>query len=101
MVESVPIALQVPWRQSNKIMPTDGTNLVTLAAGGTTNAGLAPTKVFSVIASNNDTIAHDVILGITDHANLFTALGTVTCRRTRRGHPRRSPRGPRDHRAHR
>jgi hypothetical protein len=56
MVESVPIALQIPWRQANKILPATGTNLLTIAAGGITNAGLAPTKVFAVIASNNDTI---------------------------------------------
>jgi hypothetical protein len=29
-------------------------------------------------ASNNDTIAHDVALGITDNTGLYTNLGTVT-----------------------
>jgi hypothetical protein len=51
---------------------------MTIAAGGTTNTQSAPTKVFAVIASNNDTIAHDIKLGITDSSNNYTNLGTVT-----------------------
>jgi hypothetical protein len=78
MTDMVPIALQLPWRQSNKILPANSTNPMTIAAGGTTNAQGAPTKVFAVIASNNDTIAHDVLLGITDNTNNYTNLGTVT-----------------------
>jgi hypothetical protein len=77
-MESVPTCLQVPWRQSAKILPANGTNFVTVASAGTTNAGLAPTKIVAVIASNNDTIAHDVIIGITDTNNTFTALGTAS-----------------------
>jgi hypothetical protein len=78
MVESVPIALQVPWRQSNKILPANGTNLITIASGGTTNAGLAPTKIFAVVTSNNDTISHDIQIGIVDSVAGFMPLGTVT-----------------------
>jgi hypothetical protein len=49
-----------------------------IAAGGTTNTQTAPTKVFAVVASNNDTIAHDVALGITDSTGIYTNLGTVS-----------------------
>ena len=76
MTNLVPLALQIPWRQSVKIFPSSG--LVTVAAGGSTNGNIAPSKIFALIASNNDTLAHDVIVGITDVANTFTALGTVT-----------------------
>jgi hypothetical protein len=78
MVESVPIALQVPWRQSARIQSSDGTNIITIAHAGTTNAGLAPTKVFAVTAVNSDTIAHDVQIGVADASPLgFIVLGTV------------------------
>jgi hypothetical protein len=76
-MDMVPTAFQVPWRQSNKIMPANGTNLIPIANAGSTNTQCAPTKVSAVVASNNDTIAHDVIIGITDSTNTFTALGTV------------------------
>jgi hypothetical protein len=71
MTDMVPIALQLPWRQSKRILSTDGTNTVTIAAGGTTN------KVFAVTAVNSDTIAHDVQIGINDVTLGFTMLGTV------------------------
>ena len=50
MTDMVPIALQLPWRQSNKIFPANGTNPMTIAIGGYTNTQLAPTKVFAVVA---------------------------------------------------
>jgi hypothetical protein len=78
VMQQVPTCLQVPWRQSNKIFSTNGTSLITIVSAGTTNGNTAPTKVFSVIASNNDTIAHDVSIGITDSTSLYTNLGTVT-----------------------
>jgi hypothetical protein len=78
MTDMVPIALQLPWRQSNKMLPANGVTPMTIAAGGFTNTRSASTKVFAVIASNNDTIAHDVLLGITDNTNVYTNLGTVT-----------------------
>jgi hypothetical protein len=78
-MQSVPTCLQVPWRQSNKILPASLLNFVTIATAGTTNGNTAPTKVVAVIASNNDTIAHDVTIGITDSTDLiYTNLGTVT-----------------------
>ena len=73
-MDSVPAALQQPWRQSAKILPATGTGLLTIASAGTTNARLAPTKIFTVIA------AHDVKIGITDFDNTFTILDTYsTC----------------------
>jgi hypothetical protein len=76
-MQQVPTCLQTPWRQSNKILPTNGTNLITLASAGTTNGNSAPTKVFGVVVSSNDTISHDIQIGITDSTG-FTPLGTVT-----------------------
>jgi hypothetical protein len=77
----VPTALQTPWSQKGKILPTSALNLVTVALGGITNGSTAPTKVYAVIASNNDTSAHDIQIGITDQGSSsvgFTPLGTVT-----------------------
>jgi hypothetical protein len=75
MMESVPTCLQTPWRQSAKILPANGTSLVTIAYAGTTNSSLAPKKVFGITACNNDTIEHDKI-GITNTIGFFL-LGTV------------------------
>ena len=77
-MEQTPTCLQIPWRQSNKILPADGLGLKTIVVAGTTNQNQAPTKVLAVVASNNDTIAHDVAMGVTDSANTFTILGTTT-----------------------
>jgi hypothetical protein len=77
-MEQVPTCLQVPWRQSAKILPADGTNLKTIVTAGTTNQKQAPTKVIGVVVSNNDTITHDVMIGIADSTNVFISLGTVT-----------------------
>jgi hypothetical protein len=49
-----------------------------IANGWFTNTQSAPTKVFAVIASNNDTIAHDVAIGITDSTGIYTNFGTVS-----------------------
>jgi hypothetical protein len=79
MTDMVPIALQLPWRQSTRILPTDGINLITIARGGTTNAGLAPTKVLAVTAVSSDTIAHDLQIGIADASPLgFIVFGAIT-----------------------
>jgi hypothetical protein len=80
MVNMVPTALQTPWSQKGKILPTSALNLVTVALGGVTNGSTAPTKIYAVIASNND-VAHDIQIGITDQGSSpvgFTPLGTVT-----------------------
>jgi hypothetical protein len=77
-MDSVPTCLQTPWRQSVKILPASATNFVIAASAGTTNANTAPTKVFGVIATNNDTIAHDCRIGINDPTGGFFLLGTVT-----------------------
>ena len=76
MTSLSPLALQIPWRQSGKIFSTSG--LVTIATARLTDPTSVASKVFAAIASNNDTVDHDVIIGITDSNNLFTALGTVT-----------------------
>lgn len=77
----VPTALQVPWSQKAVILPASALNLVTVAKGGFINIQTAPSKVYAVIASNNDTVAHDIQIGITDTGTSpvgFTPLGTVT-----------------------
>lgn len=74
----VPTALQIPWCQKAKVLPADALNAKTIAQGGFTNSQGAPTKVFAVIVSSNDTVAHDVQLGVLDSVNGFFPLGTVT-----------------------
>jgi hypothetical protein len=77
----VPTALQTPWSQKAKILPASAQNLVTIASGGFTNGNTAPTKIFAVVVSNNDTVSHDIQIGITDTGGTpvgFTPLGTVT-----------------------
>jgi hypothetical protein len=69
------------WSQKVKILAASGLNAVTAAAAGTTNSQGAPTKIFAVIATNNDTVPHDIQIGITDTGASpvgFTPLGTVT-----------------------
>jgi hypothetical protein len=73
----VPSALSIPWVQKAQVLPADGLNAKTVALGGFTNAGTTPSKIFAVVVSNNDTVAHDVQLGIMD-ATGFYPLGTVT-----------------------
>lgn len=80
-MQLVPTALQIPWSQKARILPASGLNLVTVALGGSTNLNGAPTKIFAVIATNNDTIAHDIQIGITDTGTSpvgFTPVGCVT-----------------------
>jgi hypothetical protein len=77
----VPTCLQIPWSQKSKITNANGVNTVTIASGGSTNGNTAPTKIFSVIVSNNDTVAHDIQIGITDTGTTpvgFSPLGTVS-----------------------
>jgi hypothetical protein len=76
----VPTALQVPWRQASKITSASGIADVFVALGGYTNGHTAPTKIFSIIASNTDTVVRDIQLIIVDNNNpgLFTLLGAAT-----------------------
>jgi len=78
MVNMVPTALQTPWSQKAKILPASALGLVSVAIGGYINLQTAPSKICAVIACNNDTVSHDIKVGILDTVVGFTPLGTVT-----------------------
>jgi hypothetical protein len=77
-MQGIPTCLQIPWVQKGKLLPADALTPKTIALGGTTNAQAAPTKIFAVIASNNDTVPHDIQIGILDATAGFFPIGTVT-----------------------
>src|SRR5262252_5386241 len=74
----VPSALSQPWSQKARLLNADSTNAKTIATAGFTNSQSAPTKVFAVVACNNDTIAHDIQLGVLDATLGFVPMGTAT-----------------------
>jgi hypothetical protein len=77
-LQGIPTCLQIPWVQKGKLLPADALNLKTIAAGGTTNAQAAPTKIIAIIACSNDTVPHDIQIGILDATAGFFPIGTVT-----------------------
>lgn len=77
MVSTVPVALQLPWCQKARITSTQGINATTIALAGYSTQQTTQTKIIAVTGCNNDTIAHDVQIGIADALG-FTPLGTVT-----------------------
>ena len=74
----VPSALSTPWSQKAKLTSTNTTVAATIATAGYTNSQANPSKVFAVIVCNNDTISHDVQLGILDPTLGFIPMGTGT-----------------------
>jgi hypothetical protein len=78
MTSLSPLALQIPWRQSCKIVAGSASNLVTAAVAKLTDPNSVASKVFNLQAVSNDTIAHDIQVGVTDSTQSFFVLGTVT-----------------------
>lgn len=78
MASYTPIALQMPWRQSTHFLASDQSFLKTIVQSGYTNNQTAPTKLFSLMASNNDPVnTYTLQIAVFDSLGT-TFLGTVS-----------------------
>jgi hypothetical protein len=72
----VPSALQLPWTQKATILPATSPGGIIIARAGFYTQQTTPSKVFSIIVTNNDTINHDILISINDPTGYY-AIGTI------------------------